>query len=363
MCYGGVRYINLNSECARVGGCDVGSPQYQFVQQTLAANDLACVVTYWHRPVVSSVTNNYPMRPIWKLLATNGGDLVLNGHTHDMEIYGPLDGDLNANQADSTMWEIISGSGGHAMTSAVATDPRNVWQKTKTPGALYMTNVGGAGGNATAINFAFRNVAGNVISSGGVPGTGTIDCGDGAGGPGVFSDDFATGLGKWDQVAGVTIDSTQGDHSGPPSARAEATANKRYLRTNLGGTYGSACATASVRVASGTGSISLIRFKTAANVGIGRVYVNMATNELWLRSDVSGTIKRSNTTMSRSQWHDLELCATAGVSGTYDLSLDGAPILSWNANNGTNPIGMVQLGDSSNQTYTANFDDVEVVEP
>ncbi len=361
--YGGVRYINLNSQCSQVGGCDVGSPQYQFVQQTLAANNLACVVTFWHRPVVSSVTNNYPMRPIWKLLANNGGDLVLNGHTHAMEVYGPLDGNLNANQADSTMWEIISGSGGHAMTSAVATDPRNVWQKTKTPGALYMTNVGGAGGNATAINFAFRNVAGNVISSGGVPGTGTIDCGDGGGGPGIFSDDFAAGLGKWNQVVGVTIDSTRGDHSGPPSARAQATGNKRYLRTNLGGTYGSACATASVRVASGTGSISLIRFKTAANVGIGRVYVNMATNELWLRSDVSGTIKRSNTTMSRSQWHDLELCTTSGVSGTYDLSLDGAPILSWNANNGTNPIGMVQLGDSSNQTYTANFDDVEVVEP
>ena len=54
------------------------------------------------------------MRTIWELLADNGGDLVLNGHTHNMEVYGPLDGRLNANQADSTMWEIISGSGGHA---------------------------------------------------------------------------------------------------------------------------------------------------------------------------------------------------------------------------------------------------------
>jgi hypothetical protein len=119
------------------------------------------------------------MRPIWKLLANNGGDLVLNGHTHAMEVYGPLDGKLNADQADSTMWQIVSGAGGHAMTSAVATDPRNVWQKTKTPGALYMKNVGGAGGNATEIQYAFRNVAGNVIWSGGQPGRGTIDCGDG----------------------------------------------------------------------------------------------------------------------------------------------------------------------------------------
>ena len=117
------------------------------------------------------------------------------------------------------------------MTSAVATDPRNVWQKTKTPGALYMTNVGGAGGRATAIDFAFRNVAGNVISSGGVPGTGTIDCGE-AGDPVIFSDDFAAGLDKWNRVVGVTLDSTRGDHSGPPSARAAASGNKRFIKAN-----------------------------------------------------------------------------------------------------------------------------------
>ncbi len=360
--YGGVRYLNLNSECDLVGGCGAGSPQYQFVQQTLAANTHACVVAFWHKPVLSSVTNSGAMRTIWELLADNGGDLVLNGHTHNMEVYGPLDGRLNANQADSTMWEIISGSGGHAMTSVVATDPRNVWQKTKTPGALYMTNVGGAGGRATAIDFAFRNVAGNVISSGGVPGTGTIDCGE-AGDPVIFSDDFGEGLDKWNRVVGVTLDSTRGDHSGPPSARAAASGNKRFIKAKLGGSYGAACAAASVRVASGSGRISLIRFKTAANEGIGRVYVNLAKNELWLRSDVSGTAKRSNTTMSRRLWHDLELCATSGVNGTYDLSLDGTPILSWNANNGTNPIGQVQLGANSKRTYRANFDDVEVVEP
>ena len=85
---GGVRYLQLDSECTRIpGGCGAGSPQYVFVQQTLASSAQACVVAFWHRPVLSLNDDNQPMRPIWKLLADGGGDLVLNGHAHTMEAY------------------------------------------------------------------------------------------------------------------------------------------------------------------------------------------------------------------------------------------------------------------------------------
>lgn len=466
--HGGVRYLNLNSECSQVGGCDEASAQYAFVEQTLAANSHACVVAMWHKPVLSAVQDNTAMRPIWSLLADNGGDLVLGGHTHDMEIYGPLDADLNAGQADSTMWQIVSGAGGHDLIDTLDTDPRNIWQKTKTTGALYMTNVGGDAGPATAIDFVFRDVNGATVFSGGEPGSGTIDCGEG-GGPGdtvpptvpgqpsgssdvpgeislswaassddqatsltyfvyrdwdpnpvgsvtssstttvdftdtdlvggathtyqvaasdgtnlsfksvasdpitvmsgggepvVFADDFDAGnFAKWTWVAGVTIDNGNGADSGPPSARAAATGNRHYLRAGLGGTYDSACAATSINLASGSGYISLIRLRTTTNVGIGRVYVNLTTNELWVRSDVAGTNQRTNTTLSRGTWHDLELCIDTGTAGVYDVSLDGVSILTWAANAGTNPIGMLQIGDSANKTYTANFDDVLVVEP
>ena len=86
--FGGVRFLNLNSECATVGGCGPQSAQYAFVQSVLSTNSQECVVAYWHRPVLSAVEDNAEMQPIWSLLAAGGGDLVLNGHTHDMEAYG-----------------------------------------------------------------------------------------------------------------------------------------------------------------------------------------------------------------------------------------------------------------------------------
>ena len=71
----------------------------------------------------------------------------------------------------------------------------------------------------------------------------------------IFSDDFGTGLGKWFRVVGAKLDESRGDHSGPPSVRTQAKANREYLRANLGGSYDAVC-TATV---SGSGSISLIR--------------------------------------------------------------------------------------------------------
>ena len=112
--FGGARYLQLNSECGRIpGGCGAGSPQYVFVQQTLASSAQACIVAFWHRPVLSLNDDNQPMRPIWKLLADSGGDLVLNGHAHTMEAYRPMNGALETGKSDSHMVELISGNGGH----------------------------------------------------------------------------------------------------------------------------------------------------------------------------------------------------------------------------------------------------------
>jgi calcineurin-like phosphoesterase family protein len=176
--FGGVRFLNLNSECSLVGGCGPGSAQYAFVQNVLASNSHECVVAYWHRPVLSSVEDNTNMRPIWALLADNGGDLVLNGHTHNMEAYAPLNAALEVGKPDSHMVELVSGGGGHNLTSAVNSDPRGVWQATKVTGAVYITTVGGGSGAATQVDWAFRDPSGQVVSGTG-QGTGTVECGAG----------------------------------------------------------------------------------------------------------------------------------------------------------------------------------------
>lgn len=88
---GGVRFIAIDSNVAVASG----SAQYTWLTKTLTANTDACVVAYWHHPLYTSGTNHAPdtaMRPIWNLLAANGGDLVLNGHNHQYERFAPQGG-------------------------------------------------------------------------------------------------------------------------------------------------------------------------------------------------------------------------------------------------------------------------------
>jgi len=175
--YGGVYFLNLNSECALVGGCGVGSPQYTFVEQALAATTKSCVVAYWHRPVLSAVSDTPAMEPLWSLIARNGGDLVLNGHAHTMQAFKPLNASLQAKQPDSHVVELVSGAGAHHFTSAVETDTRAQWHGKNTAGAVYITAVGGAGGAATRLDWEFRDTAGApVVDAGGTAGSGSVPC-------------------------------------------------------------------------------------------------------------------------------------------------------------------------------------------
>jgi hypothetical protein len=174
---GGVLFLNVSSECAKVGGCGTASPEYAYFRNVLATNTTSCVVAYWHRPVLSAVSDEAVMQPLWKLIAENGGDLVLNGHTHTMQIFRPLNGSLAAGQPDSHMVEVVSGEGGHNETSTTDNDVRSAWQVRKVLGAAYITAVGGGSGAATRLDWEFRDTQGNLIrNAGGQPGSGSVDC-------------------------------------------------------------------------------------------------------------------------------------------------------------------------------------------
>jgi predicted phosphodiesterase len=162
--FGGVRFLNLNSECSRIaGGCDAGSPQYRFARDVLAANTLPCVIAFWHKPVLSAVADTTAMEPLWALLASNGVDLVLNGHTHTMQRYQAMNASLQTGRSDSHMVQLISGAGGHNMTSRVDTDPRNAWQVNKVAGAAFITLVGGSSGQADSLRWEFRDTSGATV--------------------------------------------------------------------------------------------------------------------------------------------------------------------------------------------------------
>jgi Calcineurin-like phosphoesterase len=81
--------ISLNSEI------DTGrnSAQGIWLQNDLATNRSKCTIAYWHKPLFSSGPNgNHPhMQPFWQILYQAGVDVVMNGHDHLYERFGPQD--------------------------------------------------------------------------------------------------------------------------------------------------------------------------------------------------------------------------------------------------------------------------------
>ena len=83
--------ISLNSNCGEVGGCERGSPQERWLRADLAAHPRRCTLAYWHHPRFSSGEhgNDGDYLAFWRALYRARADVVLNGHDHDYERFGP----------------------------------------------------------------------------------------------------------------------------------------------------------------------------------------------------------------------------------------------------------------------------------
>ncbi|HET7704433.1 MAG TPA: metallophosphoesterase [Candidatus Limnocylindrales bacterium] len=105
--------IVLDSNCARVGGCDADSEQGRWLARDLDASTARCTLALWHHPRFSSGEhgNDPIVDPLWRQLHAAGVDLVVNGHDHDYERFAPMDGAGNL-QRPGGMREIVAGTGG-----------------------------------------------------------------------------------------------------------------------------------------------------------------------------------------------------------------------------------------------------------
>src|SRR4029079_18194995 len=85
--------IALNAVCNRVGGCEAGSPQEQWLRADLAAHPSPCTLAYLHNPRFSSGQDgdDRDMQPLWEALAEAGADVVVAAHEHHYERFTPLD--------------------------------------------------------------------------------------------------------------------------------------------------------------------------------------------------------------------------------------------------------------------------------
>jgi len=78
--------VSLNSNVPLT----LGSEQYVWLQDDLTFNRPACTVVYFHHPrFTSGPSNGGFFRDAWQLMYSLGVDVIINGHDHGYERFGP----------------------------------------------------------------------------------------------------------------------------------------------------------------------------------------------------------------------------------------------------------------------------------
>jgi acid phosphatase type 7 len=105
--------IVLDSDCGVVDGCLPDSAQGRWLAADLKASTAGCTLAIWHHPRFSSGEhgNDPSVWPFWDALYRAGADVVVNGHDHDYERFGPQD---PAGREDKTagIRQFVVGTGG-----------------------------------------------------------------------------------------------------------------------------------------------------------------------------------------------------------------------------------------------------------
>ena len=106
--------LSLNSNIP-VGNA---TAQGQWIRSELTANSSHCTLAYFHHPLYSSGPNgdNARLAGLWQLLYDMGVDVIVNGHEHIYERYGPMSPDGQRNDTKGIR-QFIVGTGGAGLYS------------------------------------------------------------------------------------------------------------------------------------------------------------------------------------------------------------------------------------------------------
>lgn len=132
--------IVLNSICSQIGGCGPGSAEEQWVRQDLAAHPALCTVAMSHHPRYSSGEHgdDPSMRAIWQALYEAGAEVVLSGHDHTYERFGPQDADSKGAPSRGVR-QFVIGTGGRSLYRWEHGDADSEVKNNETFGVLKMT--------------------------------------------------------------------------------------------------------------------------------------------------------------------------------------------------------------------------------
>lgn len=178
-----------------------------------------------------------------------------------------------------------------------------------------------------------------------------------------FSDGFESGnLSSWTSGSGLVVQ-TQEVATGNYAARGTSTAGgATYARKLLSAPQSDIYYRIRLKVISqGANNVSLMKFRTAADISVLSVGIN-SLGQISYHNDITGTSAASTTVISQGSWQTLQvhvhIADTASqVEVWYNDALVSA--LSRTDSLGTNPIGILQLGENTPAlTYDLALDDV-----
>jgi len=158
--------VVLNSDCWRVGGCEAGDPQAQWLQRDLEQHPNLCILAYWHRPPFSSGRYGDPkdterVRPLWRVLFEKGADVLLTGHEHSYERFAPMNAEGERDDASGVRLFVVGTGGGNLRDFENNPLPTTEVRDDQTWGVLKLTL------KPTGYDWNFLPVAGKTFADSG----------------------------------------------------------------------------------------------------------------------------------------------------------------------------------------------------
>ncbi len=177
----------------------------------------------------------------------------------------------------------------------------------------------------------------------------------------LISEDFESGtLAGWNVVNGLDI-TTDRPAAGSFAAQVlSTTGTPAYALRDLP----SPVDELSLRVqfflaAQGSNTVYLVKFRDGNWGSLGGVYIS-SSGRIGFRNDVSRTSSTTSTVVTPGIWHTLQVHVVTGNPGLVEIWYDGTRVLELTRDLGTDPIGVLQLGEhSSGRTFDIRFDNLE----
>jgi hypothetical protein len=349
---GGWHLISLNTNCAKAGGCYVGSAEEKWLKADLATHPTQCTLAYWHHPRWSSVTSSSASKNFWTDIYQAGGDVVLSGHVHNYERIAPTD---PAGSADGMFGirQFVVGTGGESL-QGYGTPLSTSEMRAKSYGVLELTL------HPSSYDWRFLTATGGVLDAGNAPCHGAPPEPSAA-----FDDDFESGdfSGADWTVSGMTVQPEIVD-TGTYAARASISGNPGYAWASLSRALTNVYAKARINLVSqaSTSSVNIIKLQRGTGAAIAGLSIS-PTGKLTLRNDVSGITTTSSTLVSKGAWHTVELHVVTDAGISIQVWFDGNAVaeLSQSTDGVSAGTARLQIGEpSSGRTSDTAYDNVAV---